>query len=222
MAKKNKNQAAAVRDSEDGVVRVVTDDTPTIQASLPAGDADPFDAFMEPLSPLIEESSALAPPMTLDSGVELTPTALGAFPPPPAFPPLSSVDDPIDADHTGVIAHEIMALKPTEPLPASLAAEDLFNPRVWELEQKVQDLTSRIDVESALHIAKMSEMMSQTERLIQDLRVCRLWSLRTKSEANILVLAHDAIEATHKAVAVRGFAAGDIVEARAISDRVII
>lgn len=215
MAKKNKNQVAQSADLQDGVVRVVTDDTPTIQASTPEGVEPPFHELIEP-------ASALAPPMTLspdeESGSQVLPTALEASPGDAPVPPM---DDALDLANTGSISHEVIVIKPTEPYPVGLS-EDLFNPRVWELEQKIQDLTSRLDVETVTHVAKMSEMMTATERLIQDLRECRLWNLRTKQEANILVLAHDAIEATTKAITARGFSAGDVIDVKAVADRVII
>lgn len=220
MAKKNKNQVAV--DREDGIVRVVTDDTPTIQASVPAEPEKLFDELLElePLPPPIEEASALAPPMTLIEEppapfVAEFPTSLGAF------PPLPAMEEALDLDTTGSVSHEVIVIKATEPYPAGLG-EELFNPRVWELEQKVHDLTSRLDVETVTHVAKMSEMMTATENMIQNLRDCRLWNLRTKSESNILVLAHDAIEATTKAISSRGFVAADIIDVKAISDRVII
>lgn len=216
MAKKNNKN----RDHEDGVVRLVTDETPTIQAVLPTEQPAPeslFDALIEPAA-LLEEASALAPPMTLEP--ELSPAAIE--PPVDTPSPMPTWEEISETDTTGSISHEVIVIKPTEPYPSSVVAEDLFNPRVWELEQRVQDLTSRLETESVLNVAKMSEMMTVTESMLQNLRACRLWSLRTKTEANILVLAHDPVEAASKAAASKGLAIGEFIEVRTISDRVIL
>lgn len=138
---------------------------------------------------------------------------------------VSPIDENASSIEVVTGSHEVIVSRTTEPYPDHI---DVFNPRVWELEaelrttqSEVESLTTRLNVETAKRLADLAEAVALSEQVLNDIRACRLWGVRI-DKVQILVMAHNAIEAIQKATDHAGVRIDKVGEVRPVADKVVI
>lgn len=218
---------------DDGVVRIVTDETPTIQATLPVEEEESSDETLGETRSATEEAEPASTLAAVDSDqieaaeVPHEPAELAPIPSGMDAPFADGfVNDVIEPEPSDVVtgSHEVLVERSTAPYGNTYdPAMEFFNPRVWELEKTVQDLTDRISSESAKRVADLAESVALSEAMLNDLRSCKLWSIKTtQTRVPVLVLAHNAVEAIQKATAHQGHGVDAVTEVRPVADFVVI